>query len=273
MMIILNALHHRNHEVPSDVNVVLLHAIALLADMYDLSQALLPWSDNWIRKLQPTFLTSPGYEKWLCISSVFNVPQMFAQVRYKLLLVATVDDEGEMVTPEGNRFSEGVRDSIITGMRNKRDTLAKRLSDGLLAVFERYKKASKAQKSLCSIHSPITTFSPFSGPQGSQTQAWIASQKLCDSAVVGALTLCLLRSGLWDLHGLGVDSDRCPLKLYKELKTMENPCSAHIYSWGQLSGRHLTCGLSVQKEILDLAESVEVELNKVLEPHSTLLTP
>jgi hypothetical protein len=103
--------------VPSVVILDVLYTIALLTDKHSLSQALHPWSKLWIRALGSTAIAFPGYEKLLCISVVFEQPEIFQQVtkkKKKLLLEATIDSDDEMVTTGGKKFSEGVKDSIIS---------------------------------------------------------------------------------------------------------------------------------------------------------------
>lgn len=113
--IILQALHHRNTKIPEALGVFELHSLALIVDKYELFEAILPWFRLWIAPYRSpdTAAASLCYEKWLLISWVSNESSIFTSISKKLLMESRVGEDGEMVTKEGQRFSEGLPDRIV----------------------------------------------------------------------------------------------------------------------------------------------------------------
>jgi hypothetical protein len=102
---------------------------------------------------------------------------------------------------------------------------------------------------------------------------------LCDSAVIGALIRCLMRSNLWSNYGLLLDyCDCCLASLSAGLKAMENPCAYYSYSyapgnymvggvssyWAGGSGNHKQCGKIARDAIITLANSIEASAQGLL---------
>jgi hypothetical protein len=115
MLIILKLLHLRNNDIPRELDFNMLYAIALIADKYDLSEAILPWGIIWIgpyREQQLSGIIS-SHELWLCISWVFKDSRIFKEISRHLILETTVDEDEDLVTRDGYKVGDGVSDRIL----------------------------------------------------------------------------------------------------------------------------------------------------------------
>jgi hypothetical protein len=122
MFIVLRALHYRNREIPDAIDRDGLYNLALVVNKYDCFQPLFPWIRLWVSSHRATITDDRIYPKWLYISWVFEECEVFKKITKKLIRETKLDDDGEMVTIEGEKIDEGVPDGII----------------GMLFIAERY---------------------------------------------------------------------------------------------------------------------------------------
>lgn len=118
MLVILNTLHLRNRVVPATMEPTELHAVAMLADKYDMVTAILPWARLWLSpwksySIDDIQYQQKGYEKMLAVSWIFEEEQIFRKATHKLVLETLLDDEGRMVTREGEFVDEGIPDQVL----------------------------------------------------------------------------------------------------------------------------------------------------------------
>jgi hypothetical protein len=116
MLIILYALHLQNQHVSSAPSQAQLFEIAVLADKYDLYQALRPWHELWLNRHRSTVLGGARYEQWLFIAWVFRDSDIFKRTTRKLLLETVINGDGEIVTRLRLKLPIGLPDAI-TGRR------------------------------------------------------------------------------------------------------------------------------------------------------------
>jgi len=82
-LILLNALHLRNRQVPRSVSLVMLAKIAVLVDYYNCAEAVELSTEMWVKHLKNTTPIPSKYCRdlmlWMCIAWVLRLPQEFAQ--------------------------------------------------------------------------------------------------------------------------------------------------------------------------------------------------
>ncbi|PGH31789.1 hypothetical protein GX50_05455 [[Emmonsia] crescens] len=81
-LILLNIIHGHMRKVPTELDIVTYTQVAVLADKYDVHEAVEIFSNFWFEKLKATIPQTytediPG---WICICWVFNRPQEFKHV-------------------------------------------------------------------------------------------------------------------------------------------------------------------------------------------------
>lgn len=110
--ILMKAIHHQNHTIPTKVSFDQLKDIAVICDKYDLRNCLLPWCQLWS---QPYIdrVEQDGYESWLFMSIAFRNEGLFAQITKRLVLNTAVSSSRALSCGNGSDFIEGVPDEII----------------------------------------------------------------------------------------------------------------------------------------------------------------
>jgi hypothetical protein len=88
MLILLNLIHGKLREVPRTIDLPMLTEIAVLVDKYELLEITDIIIDSWLQSLKATIPRSfdGSLLPWLCISWVFEKPEIFKQVTKSALL-------------------------------------------------------------------------------------------------------------------------------------------------------------------------------------------
>lgn len=115
MLLILKLLHHRSNDVPREVDLGMLYEIVLIADKYDLTEALVPWVIIWTghHREQQLFGSASSPELQLCISWMLRDSTTFKEISRRLILETTLDASEDLVTREGNVVGEGISDRVV----------------------------------------------------------------------------------------------------------------------------------------------------------------
>ncbi|KAF8246101.1 hypothetical protein K440DRAFT_662334 [Wilcoxina mikolae CBS 423.85] len=180
MIIVVRALHYRSRQLPTSLTIDELFNLALVVNKYDCFQPLFPWIRLWVTPHRTTATFFGTYHKWLYISWVFEESVLFTSITKKLISETKLDDDGEMVTIQGEKLDECLPDGIIDALKKKRHDLVERLVEGILKEINKYQECISSNSNVCSI----------SGLDESQ-------RTNCDTLNLGALTRCLLRANLW----------------------------------------------------------------------------
>jgi hypothetical protein len=94
--ILMDIIHGRTRKVPRVVDLEMLAKIAVLVDFYQCLEVVEIWSTMWIDKLESSVpkIYSRDLVLWLCVSWVFQEPQVF----YRVTRVATMQSTGPVQT-------------------------------------------------------------------------------------------------------------------------------------------------------------------------------
>ncbi|KAF3924387.1 hypothetical protein AA313_de0204082 [Arthrobotrys entomopaga] len=124
LQILFDIFHYRTTKTPRKIDFLTLWRIALLADEFDISNALSPWPHFWI---ESCLEDCPDSEKWLFIGTIFpDVPSSISiveRVSRNLLLHLRVTGDVESPGPEGlTRWhlataATGHNEKMIEGVR------------------------------------------------------------------------------------------------------------------------------------------------------------
>jgi hypothetical protein len=83
LLILLNALHHQNRQVPRSISLEMLAKIAVLTDYYDCAEAIELWTEKWVEYLKKTSpIPSENCRElllWMCIAWALRLPNEFTQ--------------------------------------------------------------------------------------------------------------------------------------------------------------------------------------------------
>ncbi|KAF8533458.1 hypothetical protein BDD12DRAFT_865149 [Trichophaea hybrida] len=113
MLNILKLLHHKNKNVPRELDIEMLYETAIIVDKYDLLEAIRPWIIIWFdpyREKISDSVSSP--EVWVDISWVFEDTCMFKEISRHLILETCIDSNEDLITREGHKVGEIVPDGI-----------------------------------------------------------------------------------------------------------------------------------------------------------------
>ncbi|KAF8533506.1 hypothetical protein BDD12DRAFT_482960 [Trichophaea hybrida] len=113
MIIVLRALHFLSRQLPTSLTTDELYNLALVVNKYDCFQPLFPWIRLWVTPHRTTATYFSSYHKWLYMSLVFEESALFTSITKKLILETELDDDGEMVTTQGERLDECLPDGIV----------------------------------------------------------------------------------------------------------------------------------------------------------------
>jgi hypothetical protein len=88
LLILMNVIHHRSRSVSRCLSLEMLAKIAVLVDFLDCLEAVEPWLDIWINKLEDGVPSNYSRDTvlWIWISSVFKKPEQFATASKAILL-------------------------------------------------------------------------------------------------------------------------------------------------------------------------------------------
>ena len=108
MLIIMNIIHVRTRQVPRSIDLHMLTRIAVLVDYLECHEAIEPFSDVWIEKLQKNMATvySKQLIQWLCISLVFRKEEHFTALTRRAIRQA----QGPIET-----LGLPIRESVVGG--------------------------------------------------------------------------------------------------------------------------------------------------------------
>lgn len=117
IVILLNIIHLRTPNVPTKVTVDMLYKIAILSDRYNVAGVFVSWVKTWVDRYDD-FTAEPGYERWLAISYVFRLGNVFTEVTKKLVMNSSLDKQSGLVTVgKYDAFKSGVMpDSVVSMM-------------------------------------------------------------------------------------------------------------------------------------------------------------
>lgn len=116
IVILLNIIHLRTPNVPTEVTVDMLYKIAILSDRYNVAGVFVSWVKTWTDRYDD-FTTEPGYERWLAISYVFRLGSVFTEVTKKLVMNSSLDKQSGLVTVgKYDAFKSGVMPDNVVGM-------------------------------------------------------------------------------------------------------------------------------------------------------------
>jgi len=112
MEIIMNIIHLQGHKVPPVLLFPQLELCACLCDKYDLGRSLGGWPGIWMKSYLRRVET-PGFERWLYISSIFKRHDIFTTVTRHMVLNTTLSDTGELLYQRSTLWAEGVATSTL----------------------------------------------------------------------------------------------------------------------------------------------------------------
>lgn len=116
IVILLNIIHLRTPNVPTELTVDMLYKIAILSDRYNVAGVFVSWVKTWVDRYDD-FTTEPGYERWLAISYVFRLGNVFTEVTKKLVMNSSLDKKSGLVTVgKYDAFKSGVMPDNVVGM-------------------------------------------------------------------------------------------------------------------------------------------------------------
>lgn len=112
MEIIMNVIHLQGSKVPPVLLFPELDLCARLCDKYDLGGSLGGWPEIWMK---PYLLKvdTPGFARWLFISSIFKQDNVFITAARHLLINTTLSDNDELLYEGSSHYSEGVPTSTL----------------------------------------------------------------------------------------------------------------------------------------------------------------
>lgn len=112
MEIIMNVIHLQGSKVPPVLLFPQLDLCARLCDKYDLGESLGGWPEIWMKPYLEKVAT-PGFDRWLFISSIFKQDDVFPAAARHLLMNTTLSDHDELLYEGSSRYSEGVPTSTL----------------------------------------------------------------------------------------------------------------------------------------------------------------
>lgn len=128
IVILLNIIHLRTPNVPTEVTVDMLYKIAILSDRYNVAGVFVSWVKTWTDRYDD-FTTEPGYERWLAISYVFRLGSVFTEVTKKLVMNSSLDKQSGLVTAgKYDAFKSGVMPDNVVGMMSHLQIFEKKIS-------------------------------------------------------------------------------------------------------------------------------------------------
>lgn len=184
LAVVLRIIHMKNHLVPKQLDEDQLYEVAVICDKYDVSHAVMLWTDRWITALVPNESARPPTvigHKWLFISYVFARRRLFYELSQELILTATTATGDStalvMTAKDGSGMNEYIPDSILSKIAACRQQSIERMMDCVHQAVDKYNK-------------------PGSEPlQCKSTQ----KQEACDSLVLGFLIRAFTLKGVYPI--------------------------------------------------------------------------
>jgi hypothetical protein len=105
----MNIIHFRFDSFPgrSDLTIKFLFQLAIIADKYDVTHLLRPWSSHWKSSLLQTAKKQFDL-RFLWISWALGHRELFTYMTFELVRLSTLDPDGKLRAPGGEPLEEDV---------------------------------------------------------------------------------------------------------------------------------------------------------------------
>ncbi|KAF8426184.1 hypothetical protein EV426DRAFT_572657 [Tirmania nivea] len=184
LAVVLRIIHMKNHLVPKHLDEDQLYEVAVICDKYDMSQAVMLWTDRWIAALVQNESAKPPTvvgHKWLFISYVFARKELFHKLSQELIFTATTSTDDStallMTAKDGSGMNDYIPDSILGEIATCRQQSIESMIDCVHRAVDKYRQP------------------------GSEVRQCKSSTKeeACDSLVLGFLIRALTLKGVYPI--------------------------------------------------------------------------
>ncbi|KAH7180031.1 uncharacterized protein B0J16DRAFT_179673 [Fusarium flagelliforme] len=206
MSIFLRISHGQFNHVPQNPSIDELYDLTVLSNFYDSTGVLEPWIQRWVSSVEDKArATEETMVKGLWIGWEFGRKDTFARIARRLLMESRGSEHPDIQTPPD--IIEQISAIRISTIQALLDVIG-RLISHLVVVDER--------------------------PRWCQHAEWMGPHR-CESMILGSITFCLYRAGLWPLPKAEDVSDSI-VGLHRKLKGLV------IHDIGKVDGLdHATC--------------------------------
>lgn len=97
LRVVFRILHGKHRLVKREMGVSEVFEVAVLADKYQLEEALLIWVELWASKLEKPLDEFPGCLEWMFVCWLFQLKEPLREGLERLLAKASNDAKGELV--------------------------------------------------------------------------------------------------------------------------------------------------------------------------------
>ncbi|EFQ36409.1 hypothetical protein CGRA01v4_10458 [Colletotrichum graminicola] len=242
LIILLNIIHSKFHQVPRDATVTEIYNTLCLASLYEMEEVLQPWIAQWYGALKNAETSRSGRDLGMlaCIAWTLGDERLFQKMIAKITLTCVADEEGHLMTADGVRLDDYTHDFlgsplISETIRTKRSQLALDLPSHLNHLVDRLIEG----KWLCVGISDIP----------------VTRDKKCDYIVLGSVFAGLIYVRGSRATEVEIRSDESIMDLLKSLK--------RVLSYMTCYEKHLDCNPAerIVAAMMETVDGVDVPLN------------
>ncbi|KAK2010675.1 hypothetical protein LZ32DRAFT_588135 [Colletotrichum eremochloae] len=241
LIILLNIIHSKFHQVPRNPTIAEIYNTLCLASLYDMEQVLQPWIAQWYGSLKSAETSRNGQDLGMlaCIAWTLGDERLFERTIAKITLTC-VAEQGHMMTTDGVRLDDYIHDSLGSPLiseiiRTKRSQLALDLPSHLNDLIGRLIDG----KWLCVGISDIP----------------VTRDKKCDYIVLGSVFAGLIYVRGTRATEVEIRSDESIMDLLKSLK--------RVLSYMTCYEKHLECNPAkrIVAAMMETIDKVDIPLN------------
>ncbi|KAK1982104.1 hypothetical protein LZ30DRAFT_718259 [Colletotrichum cereale] len=242
LIILLNIIHSKFHQVPRNPTIAEVYNTLCLASSYEMEQVLQPWIAQWYGSLKSAETSRNGHDLGMlaCMAWTLGDERLFERTLVKISLTCIADGEGRMMTADGVRLDNYIHDSlgsplISETIRAVRGQLALDLPSHLNSLVGRLIDG----KWLCVGISDIP----------------VTRDKKCDYVVLGSVFAGLIYVRGTRATEVEIRSDESIMDLLKSLK--------RVLSYMTCYEKHLECNHAERlvAAMMKTVDEVEIPLN------------
>ncbi|KAK1569725.1 uncharacterized protein LY79DRAFT_653839 [Colletotrichum navitas] len=242
LVILLNIIHSKFHQVPRNATVTEIYNTLCLASLYEMEEVLQPWIAQWYGELKSAETSRNGRDLGMlaCIAWTLGDERLFQRTIVKITLTCVADEEGRMMTADGVRLDDYTHDFLGSPLiseiiRTKRSQLALDLPSHLNNLVDRLIEG----KWLCVGISDIP----------------VTRDKKCDYIVLGSVFAGLIYVRGTRATEVEIRSDESIMDLLKSLK--------RVLSYMTCYEKHLDCNPAerIVAAMMETVDSVDIPLN------------
>lgn len=115
LRVVFQVLHFRAKEVPARLTMQQMVELAIIADKYNLRDALTTWVEKWVTFFPQAEIVKLGNEDWLLVSHVFGLGS-YSVLKRSLMRRASVNSAGEFIFLVNNtekRLHSHLAESVV----------------------------------------------------------------------------------------------------------------------------------------------------------------